>query len=79
MRKNAHCHLHEIHVRHRGALARQSGVPDAFDQMPGLVLRVPEALDQAEARLPAGYPLAVFAAIKRGMQAQAERFVAELA
>jgi hypothetical protein len=32
---------HEIHARHFGALALQSGVPDAFDRMVRLVLQVP--------------------------------------
>ncbi|MBI2771147.1 MAG: type II toxin-antitoxin system HipA family toxin [Burkholderiales bacterium] len=76
--KNAHYHLHEIHTRHWQALALQSGVPDAFDEMVGLVLRVPLALEEVQAQLPKGFPPAVFNAIRRGMLAQAERFVSEL-
>lgn len=76
--KNAHYHLNEIHVRHWQALAAQTGVPDAFDKMVALVLLVPDALERAEAQLPDRFPKSVFAAIKRGMLAQAERFVAEL-
>ncbi len=76
--KNAHYHLHEIHTRHFEALALQSGVPGAFDRMVGLVLQVPQALDEAQAALPAGFPQRVFHAIRRGMLAQAEKFVAEL-
>ena len=76
--KHAHYHLHEIHTRHFEALALQSGVPDAFDRMVGMVLQVPEALEQAQAQLPAGFPHRVFTAIRRGMMAQAERFVAGL-
>ncbi|MEO6625523.1 MAG: type II toxin-antitoxin system HipA family toxin [Burkholderiaceae bacterium] len=76
--KNVHYHLHEIHTRHWQALALQSGVPDAFDRMVGLVLQVPYALEQVGAELPVGFPRPVFAAIRRGMLAQAERFVAEL-
>ena len=75
---NVHYHLHEIHTRHFEALARQSGVPDAFDRMVGLVLQVPDALERVQAELPAGFPKQVFAAIRRGMLAQAQRFVAEL-
>jgi len=76
--KNAHYHLHEIRTRHWEALARQSGVPGAFDQMVALVLQVPDALDRVAAQLPAGFPEPVFAAIRRGMLAQAEKFVDEL-
>lgn len=77
--KNAHYNLHEIHTRHFQALALQSGVPDAFDRMVGLVLQVPEALKQAQAELPAGFPQRVFTSIRRGMLAQAEKFVDGLA
>lgn len=76
--KNAHYHLHEIKTRHWQALALQSGVPDAFDHMVGLVLQVPLALQEAQAQLPAGFPVQVFNAISRGMLAQAEGFVAGL-
>ncbi len=73
--KNVHYHLHEIHTRHFEALALQSGVPGAFERMVGLVLQVPQALEQARAQLPAGFPPRVFTAIRRGMLAQAEKFV----
>ena len=76
--KSTHYHLHEIHTRHFEALALQSGVPDAFDRMVGLVLQVPDALERAQAGLPRGFPQRVFTSIRRGMLAQAERFVAEL-
>jgi serine/threonine-protein kinase HipA len=76
--KNAHYHLQEIHTRHFEALALQSGVPDAFDRMVALVLQVPDALERAQAALPAGFPQRVFTAIHRGMLAQAEKFVAGL-
>ena len=73
--KNTHYHLHELQTRHWQSLALQSGVPDAFDHMVALVLQVPYALEQAAARLPHGFPQPVFAAIQRGMTAQADRFV----
>jgi len=73
--KNTHYHLHEIHTRHWQALALQSGVPGAFDHMVAQVLLVPQALDEARALLPAGFPMPVFDAISRGMRAQAERFM----
>ena len=76
--KTAHHHLHEIQTRHFEALALQSGVPDAFDRMVGLVLQVPDALERVQAELPAGFPRRVFSSIRRGMLAQAEKFVAGL-
>lgn len=76
--KNVHYNLHEIRTRHWEALALQSGVPDAFDRMVGLVLQVPDALERVEDELPPRFPRPVFDAIRRGMLAQAEKFVAEL-
>ena len=76
--KNTHYHLHEIQPRHWQALATQSGVPNAFDAMVGLVLQVPYALEQAEALLPPGFPARVFRSLRAGMLAQAENFVAEM-
>ncbi len=74
--KNAHYHLNEIHTRHWEALARSSGVPDAFDQMVALVLLLPDALDRVADQLPPGFPQRVSKPIRKGMLAQAERFVA---
>ena len=76
--KNTHYHLHEIHTRHWQALALQSGVPGALDHMVAQVMLVPQALDEARALLPAGFPMPVFDAISRGMLAQAERFMGGL-
>ena len=76
--KSAHYHLHEIHTRHWQALAQQSGVLGAFDQMMALVLQVPQALDEVEAMLPPDFPQRVFKPIRAGMQAQAEKFIDEL-
>jgi serine/threonine-protein kinase HipA len=45
--------------------------------MMALVLMVPDALERVEAQLPTTFPRVVFNAIRRGMLAQAERFVAE--
>ncbi|MES2360921.1 MAG: type II toxin-antitoxin system HipA family toxin [Pseudomonadota bacterium] len=76
--KNAHYNLQEIHTRHWQTLAQQSGVPNTFDSMVALVLQVPDALERVATQLPAGFPVRVFAAIRRGMLAQAQRFTAEL-
>jgi serine/threonine-protein kinase HipA len=76
--KNTHYNLHEIRTRHWQALALQSGVPDAFDRMVGLVLQVPDALERVEDQLPGGFPRPVFSAIRRGMLAQAGKFVDEM-
>jgi len=76
--KSKHYVLNDIHVRHWQALAAQTGAPDAFDRMVALVMMAPDALDRVEAMLPAHFPKAVFTAIRRGVQAQATRFVQEL-
>ena len=76
--KNTHYHLHEIHARHFQALALQSGVPGAFDEMVGLVLQVPYALERVAEQLPEGFPQKVFNPIRRGMLAQAEKFMDEV-
>lgn len=76
--KNTHYHLHEINTRHWQALAQQSGVPGAFDQMVALVLQVPDALERVAALLPAGFPQRVFKPIRTGMLAQAEKFIDEM-
>jgi serine/threonine-protein kinase HipA len=73
--KNVHYHVQDIHTRHWQALARLTGTPDAFEQMVGLVLQVPDALDRVAAVLPTGYPQRVFNAIQLGMTAQAQRFM----
>jgi serine/threonine-protein kinase HipA len=75
---NTHYHLHEIHARHFQTLALQSGVPGAFDEMVGLVLQVPYALERVAAQLPTGFPQKVFSPIRRGMIAQAEKFMDEI-
>ena len=73
--KNAHYHLHEIHTHHWQGLARQSGVPGAFDAMVALVQQVPEALTRMAGKLPADFPLEVFAPIQAGMLAHAKKFM----
>lgn len=73
--KSVHYHLHEIGTRHFQALALQCGVPDAFERMVGLVLQVPHALDQVRTQLPPDFPPRVVTSIRRGMLAQAARFV----
>ena len=76
--KNTHYHLYEIHARHFQALALQSGVPGAFDDMVGLALQVPYALERVAEQLPEGFPKKVFNPIRRGMLAQAQLFMDQL-
>ncbi|WP_354004890.1 type II toxin-antitoxin system HipA family toxin [Ramlibacter albus] len=75
---NTHYHLREIRTRHWADLAARSGVPDAFDHMVAIVLQVPAVLEDMQAQLPDGFPSPVFFAIRDGMLAQAEAFVAAL-
>lgn len=76
--KNVHYHLHEVHTRHWRALAQQSGVPDAFDAMVALVGALPAALERVEAQLPKDFPERVWAPVRRGMLAHAQKFKAGL-
>ena len=76
--KSMHYNLHEIHSRHWQALAKQSGVADAFEHMEALVMQVPYALAQMADLLPQDFPRAVFNAIRRGMLAHTEKFAAEM-
>ena len=73
--RNTHYHLREIRTPHWELLARQSGVPGAFDEMVALVLQVPQVLDETSAELPAGFPEYVFDAVRKGMLDTAEVFV----
>lgn len=76
--KNAHYLQFQVRTRHWEVLARQSGVPGAFERMAGLVLTVPQALQNVQAELPKGFPARVFEPIRDGVLAQAGRFVDEL-
>jgi serine/threonine-protein kinase HipA len=76
--KNTHYKLQDIQVRHWQALARLTGASDAFEQMVGLVLQVPYALERVAEQLPQGYPQRVFKTIRAGMLAQAQRFMDSL-
>jgi serine/threonine-protein kinase HipA len=76
--KNTHYRLQDIQVRHWQALARLTGASDAFEQMVGLVLQVPYALERVAEQLPQGYPQRVFKTIRAGMTAQAQRFMDSL-
>ncbi len=76
--KNTHYHLIEIHARHFQVLALQSGVAGAFDEMVGLVLQTHDALERVAAQLPKGFPQKVFNPIRKGMMAQAEKFMDEI-
>jgi serine/threonine-protein kinase HipA len=76
--KNTHYRLQDIQVRHWQALARLTGAPNAFEQMVGLVLQVPYALERVAEQLPPGYPQRVFKTIRAGMTAQAQRFMDSL-
>ena len=54
------------------------GVPEAFEQMVGLVLQVPDALQRIVAELPENFPQRVFKLIRAGMLGQAGKFMEEL-
>jgi serine/threonine-protein kinase HipA len=76
--KSSHYRMQEIHTHHWQALAKLTGAPDAFEQMVGLVLQVPYALERVVEQLPADFPQRVFKPIRAGMVAQAQRFMDSL-
>ncbi|MDP3760713.1 MAG: HipA domain-containing protein [Ramlibacter sp.] len=76
--RNVHYHLHEIHTRHWQALAKQTGIPGAFDRMVELVNAVPAALEKVESVLPEGFPMKVWKPVRVGMLAHARKFSAGL-
>jgi serine/threonine-protein kinase HipA len=75
--RRPHYLLREIQPRHFERLAASLGDPEAWPAMQQLVQRVPTAIETIAARLPAGFPVAVWDAITQGLLLQRERFHAE--
>jgi serine/threonine-protein kinase HipA len=72
-----HYLLREIQPRHFERLAGILGDPEAWPAMQALVQRVPSALETVAARLPAGFPAAVWDTVSQGLRQQREQFLAE--
>ncbi|MGH8760223.1 MAG: type II toxin-antitoxin system HipA family toxin, partial [Burkholderiales bacterium] len=76
--KSAHYRLGEIHARHWQALAQSSGLPQAWDQLIATATCVDATLQRVQARLPAGFPSAVWKKIAAGIRTHAAQFLREL-
>jgi serine/threonine-protein kinase HipA len=77
--KSVHYHLSEIHARHWQELARSSGLPQVWDQLIATATGVDAALQRVQARLPAGFPPAVWDSTAKGARRHAGQFLRELA
>ena len=74
--KNAHYRFDTIHTRHWHQLAMKNGGPRVWDAMLGLVDQVGTALAAVETRLPEDFHGRSWDAISKGMNAEADRFLA---
>lgn len=74
--RNMHYRLSEIQARHWHALAVQASA-DAWARMLDLAQRVPEALNQVEPQLPAGFPESTWRPIASGTRRHALQFLDE--
>lgn len=71
--KNRHYDLYGIHRWHWVEMGTALGMPDVPELIEQLVGQVPTVLDDVGARLPEGFPHAVFDAARKGMLAAAHR------
>ncbi len=73
--RRPHYRLDEISARQWQELATQTGTPDLWNRMQSLVQRAGSSIDAMESLLPSGFPERVYTTIRRGVHAQARRFV----
>jgi len=76
--KSTHYKLREIRVRHWMKLARDSGVPDAWDRMIQLVGNVEPALVRVQSLLPTDFPMSVWEPVHAGTRRHASQFFREV-
>lgn len=77
--RNAHYRLADILPRHWKGLAQRTGVPGAFNAMVEMVHQVAPALERVESELPAHFPQALWARIRKGMFSHQAVFLRNLA
>lgn len=72
MGDNRHYRIDEIAARHFAQTADKAGLPKALvrQAIEGVASGMPKAIDQLEAELPAGFPLALHEAVKAGTLAR---------
>lgn len=73
--KNAHYRFDELTAERWRRQAERSGVPSLWDAMRALVSELDAALTRVEARLPRGFPLALWRSIAEGALRQARAFL----
>lgn len=73
--KNLHRHFHTIEARHWHQLAMKHGGNATWQAMLALIMRVPAALEQAQAELPPDFPSRTWDRIAKGVRTEAERFL----
>ena len=74
--KSKHSQLDYVKTRHWFEEARRSGLPDMTYSMSWLATSVPDAINSAEAELPAGFPAHIWESITSGLTKAAEAFLA---
>jgi serine/threonine-protein kinase HipA len=73
-----HRKLAEIQTRHWERLAKQSGLPEAFEAMIRISFEIEDVFDSVRPLLPQDFPMTLWDAIYAGTQAQAKSFQAGL-
>ncbi len=68
-------HIARISTRHWVTLAKQTGLPNAFDAFVELVEQADAALHRVEQRLPSTFPTHVWRAIAQGVRRHRDRFL----
>jgi serine/threonine-protein kinase HipA len=76
--KNVHRKLVEINTRHWESLAKQSGLPEAFEVMIEISFEIKNVFDSVRPQLPQDFPMNLWDAIYAGTQEQAKSFQAGL-
>lgn len=72
--KNMHRKLLEIQTRHWAAIAKKSGLPEAFEGMIGISFEVENMFESVRPLLPPDFPLKLWDAVYAGTKAQAKSF-----
>jgi serine/threonine-protein kinase HipA len=72
--RKTHYRIDEVTGRHWQELATQTGVPELWNRMRGLVGSIPVALARVGGLLPKGFPERVYTTVSDGVHRQSRRF-----
>lgn len=76
--RNRHYSIHEIHRWHWKSMAERVGLEDDASQLIStLVEQAPQVFERVGDRLPAGFPMRLYDAVKEGVLRAAQRLAAE--